>query len=166
MVRDSTIVQPTVDTQAIDVAGMKLPMASLGIQDMSRSHDMLQQGLTESQQHEIPHLAAGITEECDVDHSTTESERPQDTNEQLAAVEDTKVGEHLSLASSPDMEPNTEGDVDDTEMILQQVIQVIEDAVGDEETTHVLESETRMATSYPISSCSPPFRGNSQNNAA
>ena len=80
MVRDSTIVQPTVDRQAIDIAGEKLPMTSLETQNVIQSHNMPQQGLTESQQHEVPHLAAGITEECDVEHGTTEPERPQDTD--------------------------------------------------------------------------------------
>ena len=80
MVRDSTIVQPTVDRQAIDIAGEKLPMTSLETQNVIQSHNMPQQGLTESQQHEIPHLAAGITEECDVEHGTPEPERPQDTD--------------------------------------------------------------------------------------
>ena len=86
MVSDSTIVHPTIDGQAIDNAEMKLPMTGLETQDVIQSHDMLQQGLTEGQKHEVLHLAAGITEECAVEHGTTSPERPQDAN-----------GKHISV---------------------------------------------------------------------
>lgn len=78
MVSESPIAQPTLNRQTIDIAEMKLPMTGLETMDVIQCNDMPQQLLRESQQHEMPHLAAGITEECDVKNATTEPETPQD----------------------------------------------------------------------------------------